>query len=733
MKKTINFCQFSLLLAFSFFSKNQIFAQAIPISDARTQLGVTVTVRGIVTNGNEFGKIRYIQDGTAGVGCFPGTGSQAGFDSTVKLGDSIEVTGKLVEYKNLLEISPITAWSIISKNNPQPQPKKLAFSEIGELFEGQLIEVDCAAFAGAGGIFSSQNTYPVTSPAGLSAEVYLSGTSPIISSAIPVGPQKVVGVLTQFGADYQILPRSVVDFAPSACFYITQRPQLIDFSKNSLKINWKTNLPSTSKLLFGTTTALGQEINSTAGISQNHEAELTGLAPGTIFWVKAVASENGENIESERGVFATESNSTGQIKVFFTKNIDVSVGGAQPLLPNGTSPNEAITELFNRLDSATQTIDVAIYNIDQTAFRNRLEAAVARGVRVRYVASEETANSALEPTPNFPVVYGNDISLMHNKFVVVDAEITQKSWVMSGSMNWTQGNIYSDYNNVLWVQDQSLARAYQLEFEEMWGGSGAQPDLAAGLFGPSKKDNTPHQFRIGGRPVECVFSPSDQPTAAIEKVLLSAENDLSFAMFSFTKDELGAAIVNRKNNGVNTRGIIDNPNDSGGEFAILVANGVAVKANNNPGMIHHKYGVVDAFLPASDPTVVTGSHNWSLNGETANDENTLIIHDAKIALMFAMEFEKRYSEITVAVENLTQNDGFDIFPNPVSDIFWVKKQAGFSKNERIDIFNATGNLLETATFLDEKVEISTKNWPAGLYFLKITTDREVKGFSFKKI
>jgi len=45
---------------------------------------------------------------------------------------------------------------------------------------------------------------------------------------------------------------------------------------------------------------------------------------------------------------------------------------------------------------------------------------------------------------------------------------------------------------------------------------------------------------------------------------------------------------------------------------------------------------------ASDPFVITGSMNWSANGEDTNDENTLIIHDADIANQFYQEFAARY-------------------------------------------------------------------------------------------
>lgn len=75
----------------------------------------------------------------------------------------------------------------------------------------------------------------------------------------------------------------------------------------------------------------------------------------------------------------------------------------------------------------------------------------------------------------------------------------------------------------------------------------------------------------------------------------------------------------------------------------------STKWNNKPpaffdeedNLLHHKYMIVDVNS-ASDPFVVTGSMNWSANGDDTNDENTLIIHDAAIANQFYQEFAARY-------------------------------------------------------------------------------------------
>ena len=93
---------------------------------------------------------------------------------------------------------------------------------------------------------------------------------------------------------------------------------------------------------------------------------------------------------------------------------------------------------------------------------------------------------------------------MHNKFIIGDADHAESAFVLTGSTNLTTGQLVSDLNNVIVLEDQSLARAYELEFEEMWGAEGMTPDAANAKFGADKSWNTPVDFLVGGSPVSCI-------------------------------------------------------------------------------------------------------------------------------------------------------------------------------------------------------------------------------------
>ncbi|MFT6321419.1 MAG: phosphatidylserine/phosphatidylglycerophosphate/cardiolipin synthase-like enzyme [Granulosicoccus sp.] len=323
----------------------------------------------------------------------------------------------------------------------------------------------------------------------------------------------------------------------------------------------------------------------------------------------------------------------------------------------------------------------------------------------------------------FPNLKLNGSALMHNKFMIVDQDSENDSWVMSGSMNLTSNNISDDFNNILFIQDQALAKSYTLEFNEMWGGDGPSPSIFTVKVGDQKADNTPHNFIIGGDLVESYFSPSDNTTNAIAGSLLTADNDIQFAVLSFTMNDMRDALIDRNNNGVAVRGLIESINDLGGDFDALVAAGVNVKAHPETYDIHHKYAIVDANDPSSDPQVVTGSHNWSAGAESSNDENTLIIHSPIVANIFLQEFEARWDGLLESVKGVKSIPGFEvlILPNPVQDIATIQMDSERTNDVVLTLWTMDGQQLQSRILRKmngkELVEINVNNYPSGNYLL----------------
>ena len=78
-------------------------------------VGSTVTATGVVTNGDELAPIRYIEDPTAGLAIYDLSSNN--YLANVVRGDSITITGVLVDYNGLLEMNPTSAAIIHSSNS----------------------------------------------------------------------------------------------------------------------------------------------------------------------------------------------------------------------------------------------------------------------------------------------------------------------------------------------------------------------------------------------------------------------------------------------------------------------------------------------------------------------------------------------------------------------------------------------------------------------------------------
>jgi phosphatidylserine/phosphatidylglycerophosphate/cardiolipin synthase-like enzyme len=507
-------------------------------------------------------------------------------------------------------------------------------------------------------------------------------------------------------------------------------PVQTNITPTSFTLNWLDNAQIKGAFWYKDNTP-PTWINSTTDDNKRYALQLGNLAPATVYWVQMATITGKDTLLSTAIPYSTQSLSTGEIKVFFNHSIDNQFVGSK--LPTGTSGTECLNEIINRINNAQQTIDVALYNNNRTDITTALKNAKTRGVQVRYIAAAATLNSALTPAPAFPVVFGNTDNLMHNKFMIVDANLVNDTWVMAGSMNWTTSNINSDYNNMLMIQDQALAKAYEMEFNEMWGSTVEMPNAANQKFGNTKTNNTPHQFVIGGIPVECWFSPSDQVTDQIVATLNTANSTVDFGLLTFTKNEPSNVLVSKfTNSNVAVRGLIENINDSGSEFAYLQSKGISVAAHTWPNQMHHKYAVIDPMLPNSDPTVWTGSHNWTFTAENFNDENSLVIHDSDIARLYLAEFEARITENPVAT-TAPQQVGFRLQPNPTEDQFMVvSDQFDLSKDTKIQVWSSSGALLLEQLFNPGQA-ISTSNLPDGSYIVKIKSRNGFAALPLQKI
>ena len=473
---------------------------------------------------------------------------------------------------------------------------------------------------------------------------------------------------------------------------------------------------------------------------------INSIKPSQFFTIEYTLNKDKTSILSSTTI-ASKSASTGTISVYFNHIVDTSLSQTQ----NAVNLSNTLDDmLITYIDNCVATLDIAIYNSYSpsatTGIANAINAAYARGVQVRVIYDGSTS-SVMIPLLNsaIPILASptsSSYAIMHNKFVVFDANNSNPNlpYVWTGSTNWTAVQIDGpDRNSVITLQDQTLALAYTIEFEEMWGGSAATPNTATSKFGPFKTNNTPHNFIIGGKTVESYFSPSDGTTSKIITAINSANTDIEIAVMNFTRSDISTALINKYISGfTNINVLLDSSNPTGNQIGTLQAGLLPNHAlvDTAPGIMHHKFMVVDNFNSASDPLVLVGSHNWSTSAETKNDENTLIVHDANVANQYFQAFASMYQIAggTLSnIENTTDEKSvLKIVPNPNNGIFDIVSS---NTMERLDlvIYDVLGKRIVSKNFNSfntASLDLSTES--AGFYFIEATTDGTIYHYKFIK-
>jgi len=491
------------------------------------------------------------------------------------------------------------------------------------------------------------------------------------------------------------------------------------------------------------------EVNIEKDSAAANGFNLKNIPPAQI--LKLQYSTIGANAKTKTQYLASQSLSTGVINVYFNHPLNTTYAHTQNAVNLSNTLDDKLIEYIN---ACTATLDIAIYNSyspsGTTGIAGAINAAHSRGVQVRIIYDGSTSSvmiPLINPTiPTLASPQSSAYAIMHNKFVIFDANTTDPNlpWVWTGSTNWTELQIEGpDQNNAIAIQDQSLALAYKLEFEEMWGSSTQTPNLAISKFGPYKTDNTPHNFIIGGKTVESYFSPSDDTNTQIIAAINSANSDIDIATMLITRTDIKDALLNKFNSGLtNINLVTDTQNPTGNQFLTIQAGlspNHAVKSSFS-GIMHHKFMVVDNFDTSSDPLVLLGSHNWSSAAQTKNDENTLIVHDANIANHYYQSFAYLYLQAGGIITNpLSLNENtlastWTIYPNPSNGIFHIENSSSTTPdNTTLNIIDILGRTILTKTYNGSAPEtIDLSNNSNGLYFIQLQDQNQFKNFKIIK-
>jgi phosphatidylserine/phosphatidylglycerophosphate/cardiolipin synthase-like enzyme len=631
--------------------------------------GQLVTIRGVMTVANEFGGPSYLQDNTGGIAVF-GSALSA---STV-VGDEVIVSGKVEPFNGLCELTSPYLHSIPTTGN-SPTPILLTCNQVFtdgsggvENYEGMLVRFNLVTVADTFGnsisswaVTGSGTNYRLFDASGY-VDVRIDNGVDFVNTASPQSAFDIIGVVSQFKSSlpfiggYQVMPRSSADILAQGPI-ITTFPYETDITPVSVRINWATAANGTSRLRYGTTESYELGVIEPDNVERtDHHVDITGLTAGTIYHVQAFSVAAGDSSIAGDLVMSTASpaEATGTINVYFNKSVNTTVSTGENALGN----EDLVSRILTRINNAHRSIDAAIYSLSGSSQGDAIAAALVaaknRGVKVRIIREYDNTSAAFTTLSGSGIPVIDDrfdavwfgAGLMHNKFFVIDYRggAPESVWVWTGSWNPTIQGTTSDRQNSIEFQDVSLAGAYTMEFQEMWGSNTETPNASASRFGARKQDNTPHKFIINGAPVESYFSPSDRTTSHICATIDKAQQGVGVSILTLTRKDIADSIIARKNEGKKARVIMDNNTDLGNQYSYLQTAGVDVHLAGGSGLLHHKYAIIDAENTGATQYTLTGSHNWSNSAENSNDENIVIVRNNRVTNLYLQEFAARYYE-----------------------------------------------------------------------------------------
>ncbi|MBY6035874.1 lamin tail domain-containing protein [Fictibacillus nanhaiensis] len=315
----------------------------------------------------------------------------------------------------------------------------------------------------------------------------------------------------------------------------------------------------------------------------------------------------------------------------------------------------------------------AEYNLPQTGYQDFTQRTVTVG------SGPQTGHMLVEGESKSTDAYYSPDDQMHNKFLIIDGK-----WVFTGSWNFTTTGLYGtdenrangildgNSNHSIELHSSELSTIYKTEFDEMWGSASITPNANVSNYGSRKTDNTAHQVTVGGKMIQVYFSPGDNAVPKMnETIETSADQNTYFSIFAWSDQSLVDTLKMKwegsRNDmegtltGFDVKGVFDDSFwnmwwsasvDMTGRTATQTSvnnpntrwkNPAPVYMDKESRKLHHKYFIIDADT-SSDPLVITGSTNWSTNGNDVNDENALWIHDLSITNQFKQEFMARYQQ-----------------------------------------------------------------------------------------
>ncbi|MFD8717555.1 phospholipase D-like domain-containing protein [Streptomyces sp. NPDC059629] len=277
--------------------------------------------------------------------------------------------------------------------------------------------------------------------------------------------------------------------------------------------------------------------------------------------------------------------------------------------------------IYNFINSATSSLDMTMYELEDTTAVNDLIALENKGVTVRVVLDRQhksANNSAYTSLTNAGVgVVWSSSSFVytHQKTITVDAT---KSLVLTGNLTSQYYSTGRDYG--VFTDDTRDVAAIEKVFNADYAGTSVTPTDGDHLL----------------------WSPTDSRSRLLS-VINAATTTLDVEELEFSDSTVVDAIAARAEAGVKVRMVLETPGDYAGEVSeIEDAGGTVVGYSDSNGFyIHAKAMVADYGLSTQE--VEAGSMNISSNSLSNNRELGIILTGTGVAQSVATTIETTFN------------------------------------------------------------------------------------------
>lgn len=127
-----------------------------------------------------------------------------------------------------------------------------------------------------------------------------------------------------------------------------------------------------------------------------------------------------------------------------------------------------LTQIIRLLQSATRTIDLALFEITSEELSETILQKLKCGVKVRLIVDSEymmVTGTKVHHLTNAGcyLLHDHSTGLFHHKFAIID-----ETTVATGSLNWTRQAVIGNYENVVFIKHTETVSNFCIEYNRMW-------------------------------------------------------------------------------------------------------------------------------------------------------------------------------------------------------------------------------------------------------------------------